>query len=122
MLKSPLVNAALVDTGRSRQAFVDGASITVGTNITKILNSNTSTISAQTITLPAAPLDQQEFELSTFGTITALTFQANAGQILGAGGQGGSGGASYVNSSQLSAYTKIKLYYEASTTIWRVLP
>ena len=91
---------------RSLQAPVTGFSITPGAGITQLVLNPAGTLAAGTITMPPSPGDNQPFTVLTSQTITAATFNANAGQTLN--------GAP----TTLAANTAVKWIYEAALSTW----
>lgn len=71
-----------VGSNYSYQQPTSGFTLPAGPHLAAYVLDPAGTLAAGTITMPSAPNDGDEFELSTTQTITALTVNAAAGQTL----------------------------------------
>ncbi len=99
-----LVTAGLAVDGSKTRAAATGTAITVGANTNWLVLTQTGTVAAQPVTLPASPVDGQLLRISTLGTITALTFSPTV--------------PGWTNGSQFPAGTGLQFGYDATAATW----
>lgn len=95
--------------GSVKQAPLTGASYVIPNDCNFLVVAPAGTIAAYTLTMPAAPSDEQEVALSTTQVITALTMAASGTDTLRAGLTAGS----------VNGFAKWK-YSKGDTTWYRV--
>jgi hypothetical protein len=97
--------AALAGTV-SKQVPLTGFNITPAAGILTLRLAPAGTLATGTITMPAAPVDNQQLDVQTSQTVTALTVSPNAGQtVIGA-------------PATITVSTPFGFRYDAASSTW----